>query len=94
MAHIKKFNENEKTPNFIKAEERSIKRISNLIERAYYKGLVHGLKKGGLNGEFKLDNLEMNLNQPGINSIQDVNNYLSELSEEAKKRIMNLSDLK
>jgi hypothetical protein len=36
----------------------------------------------------------MNLNQPGINSIQDVNNYLSELSEEAKKRIMNLSDLK
>ena len=91
MAHIKKFNED---INFIKAEERTIKQISDLIERAYYKGLVHGLKKGGLNGEFKLDNLEMNLNQPGINSIQDVNNYLSELSEEAKKRIMNLSDLK
>jgi len=91
MAHIKKFNED---INFIKAEERTIKQISDLIERAYYKGLVHGLKKGGLNGEFKLDNLEMNLNQPGINSIQDVNNYLGELSEEAKKRIMNLSDLK
>lgn len=91
MAHIKKFNED---INFIKAEERTIKQISDLIERAYYKGLVHGLKKGGLNGEFKLDNLEMNLNQPGINSIQDVNNFLSELSEEAKKRIMNLSDLK
>jgi flagellar biosynthesis/type III secretory pathway protein FliH len=91
MAHIKKFNED---INFIKAEERTIKQISDLIERAYYKGFVHGLKKGGLNGEFKLDNLEMNLNQPGINSIQDVNNYLSELSEEAKKRIMNLSDLK
>ena len=92
MAHIKKFNED---INFIKAEERTIKQISDLIERAYYKGLAHGLKKGGLNGEFRLDNLEMNLSeQPGINSIQDVNNYLGELSEEAKKRIMNLSDLK
>jgi hypothetical protein len=91
MAHIKKFNEDIK---FLKAEERTIKQISSLIEKAYYKGLTHGLKKGGLNGEFKLDNLEMNLNQPGINSIQDVNNYLSELSEEAKKIIMNFGDLK
>ena len=31
---------------------------------------------------------------PVINSIQDVDNYLNEISEEAKKMIMNLSDLK
>jgi hypothetical protein len=92
MAHIKKFNED---INFIKAEERTIKQISDLIQRAYYRGLAHGLKKGGLNGEFRLDNLQMDLDgYSGINSIQDVDNYLGETSEEAKKIIMNLSDLK
>ena len=92
MAHIRKFNED---INFIKAEERTIKQISDLIQRAYYRGLAHGLKKGGLNGEFRLDNLQMDLDgYSGINSIQDVDNYLGEISEEAKKIIMNLSDLK
>ena len=92
MAHIKKFNED---INFIKAEERTIKQISDLIQRAYYRGLAHGLKKGGLNDEFRLDNLQMDLDgYSGINSIQDVDNYLGEISEEAKKIIMNLSDLK
>jgi hypothetical protein len=92
MAHIRKFNED---INFINAEERTIKQISDLIERAYYRGLANGLKKGGLNGEFRLDNLQMDLEgYPVINSIQDVNNFLGEISEEAKKMIMNLSDLK
>jgi hypothetical protein len=92
MKHLKTFNED---INFIKAEERTIKQISDLIQRAYYRGLAHGLKKGGLDGEFRLDNLQMDLSgYPGINSIQDVDNYLGEISEEAKKVIMNLSDLK
>ena len=92
MKHLKKFNED---INFIKAEERTTKEISDLIQRAYYRGLAHGLKQGGLNGEFRLDNLQMDLDgYPGINSIQDVDNYLGETSEEAKKIIMNLSDLK
>jgi hypothetical protein len=92
MKHLKKFNED---INFIKAEERTTKEISDLIQRAYYRGLAHGLKQGGLNGEFRLDNLQMDLDgYPGINSIQDVDQYLNGLSEKAKKMIMNLSDLK
>ena len=92
MKHLKKFNED---INFIKAEERTTKEISDLIQQAYYRGLAHGLKQGGLNGEFRLDNLQMDLDgYPVINSIQDVDNYLNEISEEAKKMIMNLSDLK
>jgi hypothetical protein len=92
MKHLKKFNED---INFIKAEERTTKEISDLIQRAYYRGLAHGLKQGGLNGEFRLDNLQMDLDgYPGINSIQDIDNYLGEISEEAKKMIMDLSDLK
>ena len=92
MKHLKTFNED---INFIKAEERTTKEISDLIQRAYYRGLAHGLKQGGLNGEFRLDNLQMDLDgYSGINSIQDVDNYLGETSEEAQKIIMNLSDLK
>ena len=92
MKHLKKFNED---INFIKAEERTTKEISDLIQQAYYRGLAHGLKQGGLNGEFRLDNLQMDLDgYPGINSIQDIDNYLGEISEEAKKMIMDLSDLK
>jgi hypothetical protein len=92
MKHLKTFNED---INFIKAEERTTKEISDLIQRAYYRGLAHGLKKGGLDGEFRLDNLQMDLDgYPGINSIQDVDQYLNGLSEKAKKMIMNLSDLK
>jgi hypothetical protein len=92
MKHLKTFNED---INFIKAEERTTKEISDLIQRAYYRGLAHGLKQGGLNGEFRLDNLQMDLDgYPGINSIQDIDNYLGEISEEAKKMIMDLSDLK
>jgi hypothetical protein len=92
MKHLKKFNED---INFIKAEERTTKEISDLIQQAYYRGLAHGLKQGGLNGEFRLDNLQMDLDgYPGINSIQDVDQYLNGLSEKAKKMIMNLSDLK
>jgi hypothetical protein len=92
MKHLQKFNED---INFIKAEERTIKQISELIEQSYYRGLAHGLKQGGLNGEFRLDNLQMDLDgYNDINSIQDVDNYLGEISEEAKKMIMDLSDLK
>ena len=92
MKHLKTFNED---INFIKAEERTTKEISDLIQQAYYRGLAHGLKQGGLNGEFRLDNLQMDLDgYPGINSIQDVDQYLNGLSEKAKKMIMNLSDLK
>jgi len=92
MKHLKKFNED---INFIKAEERTTKEISDLIQQAYYRGLAHGLKQGGLNGEFRLDNLQMDLDgYPGINSIQDVDQYLNGLSEKARKMIMDLSDLK
>jgi hypothetical protein len=92
MKHLQKFNED---INFIKAEERTIKQISELIEQSYYRGLAHGLKQGGLNGEFRLDNLQMDLDgYNDINSTQDVDNYLGEISEKAKKMIMDLSDLK
>ena len=92
MKHLKKFNED---INFVNAEERTIKNISDLIEQAYYRGLAHGLKKGGLSGEFTFDNLQMDLNgYPDVNSIQDVDQYLNGLSEKSKKMIMDISDLK
>jgi hypothetical protein len=92
MKHLQKFNED---INFIKAEERTTKEISDLIEQSYYRGLAHGLKQGGLNGEFTLgNNVQMDLDGYPETNMADVEEYLYNLSEKARKMIMDLSDLK
>lgn len=84
-----------KQASFIKSEERTIEQISDLLEQAYFRGLADGLKKGGLSGEFTFGNLQMDISgYPEMSSIEDVNDYIDNLSEKAKQLIMKLNDLK
>jgi hypothetical protein len=92
---IKKFSEiNESDTDdkltYIKKEQNVIKNVKDIIQKVYYSGFGHGLKKAGARGTYRLENLEFNLDWVDDLSLQQIQELIQKFGQESEEQIQKL----
>jgi len=82
---------------YIKKEEKVVKKIKDLIHKSFYKGLSQGLYKAGQRGSYRLGPLEMNFGDQfgGFEDLtyEQINDLIIDLSEESRIEIQKLYNI-